>query len=100
MYGGDVTIDEYRQETILQHTEIENTSCADPMWMGSNSFYPRGTIIIITSTYVHLILTGTICGVAPSRQGCFDTGDSGSGLFMERFQGGNSWEGMLSAYRG
>ena len=47
-----------------------------------------------------LYLPGTICGVDPSKQSCFDTGDSGSGLFMERFQGGYSWEGTLSSYRG
>ena len=43
---------------------------------------------------------GAICGFDPSKGSCFDTGDSGSGLLLERFQGGYSWEGPLSFYRG
>ena len=46
------------------------------------------------------ICAGTICAVEPSQASCFDSGDSGSGLMMERFQGGYSWEGALSFYRG
>ena len=46
------------------------------------------------------MITGTICGVEPSLASCLDTGDSCSGLIMERFQGGYSWEGALSFYRG
>ena len=52
--------------------------------MKSNSPYPAGTI----------------CARDPTLQTCFDTGDSGSGLMMERIQGGYSWEGALSAYKG
>ena len=51
-------------------------------------------------TYFNLFLPGTICGVDPAKSTCFDTGDSGSGLFMERIQVGYSWEGALSTYRG
>ena len=43
---------------------------------------------------------GTICGLDPAKLSCFDTGNSGSGIFMERIQGGYSWEGALSSYRG
>lgn len=46
------------------------------------------------------MIKGTICAVEPSKASCLDTGDSGSGLVMERFQGGYSWEGALSFYRG
>ena len=45
-------------------------------------------------------LEGTICAADPSLASCLDTGNSGSGLMMERFQGGYSWEGALSFYRG
>ena len=41
-----------------------------------------------------------ICAADPTKFSCLDPGDSGSGLMMERFQGGYSWEGALSFYRG
>ena len=47
-----------------------------------------------------MLSLGTICATDPSKLSCFDPGDSGSGLMMERFQGGYSWEGVLSFYRG
>ena len=47
-----------------------------------------------------VFMSGTICAVDPAQKACFNTGDSGSGLMMERFQGGYSWEGTLSTYRG
>lgn len=81
-----VTVDQYRSENILRHMEVEKVDCEDPAWMGSNSFYQKGTI----------------CARDPSQGSCFDFGDSGSGLFLERFQGDSSfsWEGLLSSYRG
>lgn len=79
-----LTVDQYRSENILRHKEVEKVDCEDPAWMGSNSFYPKGTV----------------CAKDPSQGSCFDFGDSGSGLFLERYQGDYSWEGLLSSYRG
>ena len=79
------TVAQYMQENfILHHIEVEKVQCNDPSWMKSNSPYPAGTI----------------CARDPSQQSCFDAGDSGGGLMMERLQGGYSWEGTLSAYKG
>jgi len=81
--GLDIKLDEWRKEFVLNHIAIENVTCKDPPWMGSDSFYPAGTI----------------CAVDQSKGSCFTTGDSGSGFFME-MQGEYSWEGTLSSYRG
>ena len=51
-------------------------------------------------TSVTILSLGTICARDPSTARVFESANSGSGLFMERFQGGYSWEGTLSAYRG
>jgi len=79
-----LTLNAYRTQQMLRHIEVEEVTCQDPAWMNSNSFYPKGTV----------------CAENPSKVNCFDFGDSGGGLFLERKKGGYSWEGALSSYRG
>ena len=44
------TVDTYRErETILKHIRLDNTSCKDPQWMNSNSFYPEGINTLVPS---------------------------------------------------
>ena len=39
------TVDRYRTEQlILKHVGVQNTTCRDPEWMGSNTFYPEGAV--------------------------------------------------------
>ena len=47
----NVTVDSYRTQNILRHIEIENVTCKDPEWMGSDSFYPKGTIMFNTISF-------------------------------------------------
>ena len=40
--GGAETVDNYRkQELILKHIGVKNSTCKDPQWMKSNTFYPQ-----------------------------------------------------------
>ena len=82
----DRTVDRYRNdELVLRHTRMDIVECKDPDWMESNTFYPRGVL----------------CGRDPSCESCFDTGDSGSGLVVQRSDGESyAWVGPLSFYRG
>ena len=61
---------------------------------------PKAWNIIVFFLHQYTKFSGIICGYDPSKGSCFDTGDSGSGLLLERLQGGYSWEGPLSFYRG
>ena len=37
------TVDSYREEElILRHIGLMNTTCEDPDWMKTNTFYPKG----------------------------------------------------------
>ena len=39
----NLKVEHYReQETILKHVRLDNTTCKDPDWMESNTFYPKG----------------------------------------------------------
>ena len=81
----DRTVEKYRQdELLLRHTRLDVVECADPSWMASDTFYPRGVL----------------CARDPSCASCLDTGDSGSGAMMPRADGSFSWIGPLSFYRG
>ena len=40
-----LTVNDYRtRNLILKHVGVQNTTCRDPEWMGSNTFYPEGAV--------------------------------------------------------
>ena len=37
------SVDQHRTAHFLRHVEVENVTCQDPVWMQSDSYYPKGT---------------------------------------------------------
>ena len=43
LFNLNSSLDVYRQEElILRHIGVRNTTCKDPEWMNSNTYYPAG----------------------------------------------------------
>lgn len=41
------TVDQYRgEQLILRHVGLKNTTCKDPEWMKTDTFYPKGKKVI------------------------------------------------------
>ena len=38
------TLQQYKTVFLLQHIEVVNETCKDPVWMGTDSFYPEGIL--------------------------------------------------------
>ena len=53
------TLRQYRTEFLLQHIEVVNETCKDPIWMGTDSFYPEGIfwVFFITRSIATLFHT-------------------------------------------
>jgi len=86
----ELTMDQYKKQYILPGLfNMVSTTCADPTWMSSSTFYPAGVL----------------CYQDPSADTCLEFGMSGSGV-MRKFgetSGGLeqvSWVGPLSMHKG
>ena len=49
------TVDQYREEQlILRHIRVKNTTCKDPKWMMTDTYYPKGIhTYILISNQIH-----------------------------------------------
>ena len=85
----DVKVSSVTENDYLPRiVQVERVPCADPEWMGSNTFYPAETL----------------CYKDPSEGSCFQHGNSGSSVmtYFKQDGGNDSWAftGPLSMHKG
>ena len=48
-YKYPVTVEKYRRDQLLmKHTRLDRGVCKDPSWMDSNTYYPKGIVLLIS----------------------------------------------------